>query len=217
MLYRGIDKIEHRKPVKHYVQLFTGTVHTIQSSLVDDVVDLNAIEAPAVLAIEDVAEGEPEDIDDMVGNGGHRVDTSMSHRWGPFVFSSVIRGEATQWQVTCPLHKDAEDAAGTKCTKTLGFDGVADREEAAKILRHWCVKGFPCLARALGNNSHKSKPQGRQLRGMKRVSDEKLQDMLQSNLDLLQEQLDNYLDDNGPPPFVRTSDSSSHSDSSGDS
>ena len=73
MLYRGIDKIEHRKPVKHYVQLFTGTVHTIQSSLVDDVVDLNAIEAPPVLAIEDVAEGEPEDIGDMVGNGGHRV------------------------------------------------------------------------------------------------------------------------------------------------
>ena len=49
MLYRGIDKIEHRKPVKYYVQLFTGKVPTVQSALVDDVVDLNAIVVPPCL------------------------------------------------------------------------------------------------------------------------------------------------------------------------
>ena len=86
----------------------------------------------------------------------------MMHMWAPFVFTYVIRDQLMQWQVTCPLHNDVADAPGTRCKKTLAFEGIDDRAEAARILRHWCVKGFKCDSRLCGNNSHLSKLRGRQ-------------------------------------------------------
>ena len=225
-IYLGNDKIEHRKPVKYYVELFTGKVQGGQSAIIDDKADLELVDDQLKLAIEDKAEGEPEDDDVAAGAARAGVDTSKSHRWGPFVFSYVARDQSkegsaqtTQWQVTCPLHKDKDDPAGTQCKKTLGFDGDDDddRDEAARVLRHWCVKGFSCSSRRCGNDSHLSKLQGRKLRGMRRVDDAKLEEMLSAGLAKLQEELENDPDDDGPPPLVSGSDSSDSSDTSGTS
>ena len=192
------------------MQLFTGKDPTVQQGIVDDKVDLNELENPAVLAIEDCAEGEPDD-DDAHALAMARIDTSMTHKWGPFVFTYVVREAtssvtaATQWQVTCPYHKDKGDATGTTCKKTITFHGDADRDEAAKMLRHWCVLAFSSTSRASGDDAHLKKLRNRQLVGIANLSDAELDQMLADNLRLAAQNL------------VDTSSSSSNSssDSSG--
>ena len=193
----------------------------MQGKLLDDAVDM--AQAPQVLAIENVEEGEPEDV--WPGGRAESAKSGFDHKWGPFIFSHVERevrrrgGAVTvtsQWQVTCPLeqHSDPGDADGTQCKKTLGFEGDSDREEAARILRHWCVLGFDCTSRACGENSHLSALRGRQLKGMDFVSDARLEEILATKMDEWHE--------NDPEPMPQLcmdsgSESSSSSDTSSDS
>ena len=104
------------------MQLFTGTEAIVQAAIVDDVAVIDDLEAPDVPAIEDAAEGEPEHDEEHIQQVTNaRVDTSMTHKWGKFLFTLVERPAKRQWQVTCPYHRDRGDAQGTKCKKTLAL------------------------------------------------------------------------------------------------
>ena len=59
-------------------------------------------------------------------------------------------------QCTCPFHHDAtDDATGTRCTKTLEYDGDLERAHVIRVLKAWCLSGRQKTARALKPGGHK--------------------------------------------------------------
>lgn len=111
-IYLGNDKIEHRKLVKYYVELFTGKVQGGQGAIIDDKADLELVDDPLKLAIEDKAEGEPEDDDVAAGAARAGVDTSKSHRWGLSSFHMSLAMKARR-----EVHRRRSGKSLALCTR----------------------------------------------------------------------------------------------------
>jgi len=76
--------------------------------------------------------------------GGEEV-----HRWGPFTFVAVVRGEQYHgWQATCPFHRDAGDHPSTHCTKTQKYNTPEERLVVLDKLKAWCLQGRSVAHRA---------------------------------------------------------------------
>ena len=64
----------------------------------------------------------------------------------------------TQMTIVCPFHREADDRAGTKCTKAIGFRTRAEQQTAILRLKQWALAGRECCFRARSDcrpQSHK--------------------------------------------------------------
>lgn len=187
-----MKEIHHRQPSGYYLCLLGRDAPSIRPALMNensllDVCDdrpakrirttMRSICSGGVregmLALENGDESGHDDDGDGVDVTGDdialkaSVDKALSHLWGPFKFSNVVRilksgpnkgRELRQWQVVCCFHADPGDG-DTKCTRTMSYHGNQEREDVAKRLRCWCVSGRKCKTRAIKNKKpHKGLP-----------------------------------------------------------
>ena len=173
----GVKEIKHKQAQHYYLELL-GEV--CENNIMGGVIDDRATPASLLhktikpgrkssfqvgaeqLVIEDRAEGDPDDAPmDAGADEVAQIRSKKAWKWGPFTMSFGRRLKPNgdwvhQWETICPYHRDAIDAATTKCKRAVSFNIAFPVDEAQCILqlKAWALCGRGCTSRRMGAHAH---------------------------------------------------------------
>ena len=189
----GVEILKHRAPASYYDQLLGKAAPKRRKlMLVDDVANpdgnilmlkgsqssgsrgTRAPKPPPLLALEDRAEGDPEEGEEE-GEDGQGDDANKPEKsdeavevdvedFKPFTFLRTGRritagprqGQIqTAWQAQCPYHRDPGDHPQTFCRRAINFTDESEEPGIILQLKLWCILGRACVERAVAPHGHK--------------------------------------------------------------